>query len=320
MAQSIQFEQFQPGEHPECQAAEALLADALDQALSPADQAWFEAHLAVCEHCSALFADAQRGAAWLEMLKAPRPEPSGNLLHKILAATTNQAPAEWPLVEDLPCAYPVPAYPIPVEPIPLRILPEQPQKAPLLPFRPRPQIVPASLPRFAHSAFEPRLAMTAAMAFFSIALTLNLTGIRLDQMRVADLKPSALKRSFYEVKGDAARRYDSLRMVHVLESRVEDLKAAGVGLNVSPGDGGEEQLSPAAPSPDADPHTGNQQDRQPDGKEPHKPQTQTSGQPQASTHRNSGEPRRSERAAWFESVGSLKPAGAPSPEQKRGRA
>ena len=43
----------------------------------------------------------------------------------------------------------------------------------------------ASLRRFA----EPRLLMTAAMAFFSIALTLNLTGIRLSAVRLADLRP-----------------------------------------------------------------------------------------------------------------------------------
>ena len=42
-----------------------------------------------------------------------------------------------------------------------------------------------------------------------------------------------LKRSFYEAKGDAARRYDSLRVVHEMESRVDDLKAAGMELDVS---------------------------------------------------------------------------------------
>ena len=31
--------------------------------------------------------------------------------------------------------------------------------------------------------------MTAAMAFFSIALTLNLTGIKLTEIRAADLRP-----------------------------------------------------------------------------------------------------------------------------------
>jgi hypothetical protein len=38
---------------------------------------------------------------------------------------------------------------------------------------------------------EPRLMMTAAMAFFSIALTLNLTGIKLTELRAADFQPFA---------------------------------------------------------------------------------------------------------------------------------
>ena len=36
--------------------------------------------------------------------------------------------------------------------------------------------------------------MTAAMAFFSIALTLNLTGIKLTEVRAADLTPFAAAR------------------------------------------------------------------------------------------------------------------------------
>ena len=38
------------------------------------------------------------------------------------------------------------------------------------------------------SHFQPRMAMTAAMAFFSLALTMNLTGIHL-----SDLKPGAIR-------------------------------------------------------------------------------------------------------------------------------
>ena len=36
--------------------------------------------------------------------------------------------------------------------------------------------------------------MTAAMAFFSIALTLNLTGIKLTEIRASDLTPFAAAR------------------------------------------------------------------------------------------------------------------------------
>jgi hypothetical protein len=67
---------------------------------------------------------------------------------------------------------------------------------------------------------QPRLAMTAAMAFFSIALTMNLTGVRLSQLRASDLKPSSILRSCYEAKAKVVRYSDNLRVVYELESRV----------------------------------------------------------------------------------------------------
>ena len=68
--------------------------------------------------------------------------------------------------------------------------------------------------------------MTAAMAFFSIALTLNLTGVHISQLRASDLRPSNLKRSFYEANAHVVRYYDNLRVVYELESRVHDLQHA----------------------------------------------------------------------------------------------
>lgn len=236
MAETIQFDEFRTGNLPECQACEAMWTDALDEVLSPADQAWFDAHIGACEPCSAMLADARLGAAWLEMLKLPRPEPSAHLLERILSQTSaniGDQLEDYPAPRRLPLDADVLGSPLPVE------VPLQPYRAPVVPFRPRPSMSLAWLPSFTRAAFEPRLAMTAAMAFFSITLTLNLTGVRLDRIHVADLNPSALKRSFYEVKGDAARRYDSLRVVHEMESRVDDLKAAGMQLDVS-GSAGQE--------------------------------------------------------------------------------
>ena len=66
--------------------------------------------------------------------------------------------------------------------------------------------------------------MTAAMAFFAVAVTLNLTGVHLTQMRASDLRPSSLKRSFYQANAHAVRYYDNLRVVYELESRVHDLQ------------------------------------------------------------------------------------------------
>ena len=71
---------------------------------------------------------------------------------------------------------------------------------------------------------QPRLAMTAAMAFFSITLTLNLTGVHLSDLRAADLTPSNLKHSFYHANASVVRYYTNLRVVYELESRVNEIK------------------------------------------------------------------------------------------------
>ena len=80
---------------------------------------------------------------------------------------------------------------------------------------------------------EPRLLMTAAMAFFSIALTLNLTGVRLSSLRLANLRPAAV-RSLMERRLTMAstpiiRYYDHLRFVYEVESRMRELRRTTEG-------------------------------------------------------------------------------------------
>jgi hypothetical protein len=80
---------------------------------------------------------------------------------------------------------------------------------------------------------EPRLLMTAAMAFFSIALTLNMTGVKLTDLRISNLRPSAV-RSFMERRLTMAstpiiRYYDHLRLVYEVESRMRELRGTGEG-------------------------------------------------------------------------------------------
>ena len=66
--------------------------------------------------------------------------------------------------------------------------------------------------------------MTAAMAFFSIALTMNIAGVRLSSLRAADLKPSSVRKSFWAANGRVVRYYDNLRVVYELESRVHEMQ------------------------------------------------------------------------------------------------
>ena len=75
---------------------------------------------------------------------------------------------------------------------------------------------------------ESRILMTLAMAFFSIALTLNLTGVRLNQLKLSDLSPSALAASvshqYYTTSAHLTRYYLNLRIVYELESRVNEMR------------------------------------------------------------------------------------------------
>jgi hypothetical protein len=206
---------------PACGLWETLLADALDGLLKPNDEATFTAHMAVCPACTALFDDARRGREWLEFL-SPEPEVPAGLLDKILAQTGPGQVEGYGLV-------------------PAGVLPMQPG---FVPAWKRPgllTLVAAQARRFA----EPRLLMTAAMAFFTIALTLNLTGVRLNSLRLADLRPTAV-RSFMERRLTMAstpiiRYYDHLRFVYEVESTMRQLRRTTEGTAQPQGGEGNQQ-------------------------------------------------------------------------------
>jgi len=192
---------------PACGQWETLLPDALDGLLKPADQAVFSEHMAVCTACAALFEESRRGREWLEFL-SPEPEIPAGLVDRILAHTGPGHPTS------LPAAGPMPT---PAGGVPVELL--------ATPKWQRPGFI-GFVRRFA----EPRLVMTGAMAFFSIALTLNLLGLRITSVRLSDLRPTAL-RSFMERQLTTAsvpiiRYYDHLRFVYEVQSRMRQLRSA----------------------------------------------------------------------------------------------
>ena len=191
---------------PACGQWETLLADALDGQLRPDDEATFTAHMAGCTACTALFDEARRGQEWLDFLSAEPEVPEG-LLDKILAHTGPGQTAGTSLVTDgVPAAI--------TAGIPLRRS---------TPAWQRPGFM-ASIRRFA----EPRLMMTVAMAFFSIALTLNMTGVRISKLRLSDLKPTSIRmymqRQITVAYTPLVRYYDHLRLVYEVQSRVRELR------------------------------------------------------------------------------------------------
>ena len=157
-----------------CGEWETLLSDALDGLLKAEDEAKFTAHMAACSACAALYQEARKGREWLKFL-SPEPEVPAGLLEKILAKT---GPGQATDSAMLPL--PAGAGTVPV-------------------FVPPVWQQPGFMARV-RSAMQPRLLMTAAMAFFSIALTLNMTGVRLDVSNACAGRSAA--------EGDARRTWN----------------------------------------------------------------------------------------------------------------
>jgi hypothetical protein len=192
-----------------------MLADGLDGTLSAVDQAEFDRHAAGCELCGQMVADAQRGAAWLQMLRDPAPEPPADLLERILAQTIgSQLPAGAGTVVAGA-----------MHPAGIASMPYPAAAGTVLPF-PRRAYSAVRRSGFGQIVLQPRLAMTAAMAFFSIALTMNITGIHTTSLRASDLAPSSLRRDFFSANARVVQYYQGLRVVYELESRVRDLQNA----------------------------------------------------------------------------------------------
>jgi anti-sigma factor RsiW len=217
MNQFDEFERFDERQGA-CAVCEAMLPEAVDGLLNDAEQRAFDKHVAGCVECARELAEARRGAAWLSMLKSQAPEAPANLLAKILAETTGSTQTQAaPIFRAAPVAEaPVPTW----------------QPAAIKPTRTAShwaafakQLSDMFSIENARATFQPRMAMTAAMAFFSIALTLNLTGVRLRDLRASNFTPSALKRSVADVDASATRMFQNNRAVYQVESRLNELRS-----------------------------------------------------------------------------------------------
>ncbi|HZZ38817.1 MAG TPA: zf-HC2 domain-containing protein [Acidobacteriaceae bacterium] len=229
-----------------CEAWESMLTDALDGTLDARDAEAFDAHSKSCAAgCGDLLEQAKRGTEWLRFLHQTPEAPEG-LLEKILVGTTGLPDAQQPLMASGAVALPRQAW----LDVPIGLLQR-------------------------HLA-ESRILMTLAMAFFSLALTLNLTGVHLNQLKLSDLKPSALaatvSHQYYTTSAHLTRYYSNLRIVYELESRVNEMRR--------------DNSAPAA-RPASQP-------------QPQKTQPQSSGKPGGSARRSGSVPEPEQRQRHYE--------------------
>ncbi len=108
---------------------------------------------------------------------------------------------------------------------------------------------------------QPRFAMSFGMAFFSLSISLSLAGVKVSDVRRVDMRPSAIKRAYYETTGRVVKYYENIRFVYEIESRVREFKRV---------------TAPPEPSPK----------EQNNKKEKEKKDNNTSGQPEPRQERN----------------------------------
>jgi hypothetical protein len=182
-----------PSSSLKCEEWEALLTDALDGLLPASEATAFGAHSETCANCGDLLAHAKQGQEWLGYLHT-EPEIPAGLIGKILEQTVGAGSVPLPVIAGAGAGVGAVAMATP----------------------------------WRRNFHETRLLMTVAMAFFSIALTLNLVGVKWGNLRLADLKPSqigsTLSRGFYGARSQVVRYYDNMRFFYQLQSRMRELR------------------------------------------------------------------------------------------------
>src|SRR6201993_1671829 len=168
----------------QCNEFDQLLTDALDGVLSGAALARFQAHARGCKACGPLLAEAEAGRTWLKGLTEV--EPPASLVSNILASTTG------------------------VDTQRLRTMTRVPQ-----PRISRWEHVQASFlePMWA-IVRQPRFAMSFGMAFFALSVGLTVAGVKPDDLKQVSLRPSAIRRTYYNAQARVVRYVDNVRAVY----------------------------------------------------------------------------------------------------------
>lgn len=184
----------------QCNEFEALLSDALDQKLTADKQESFRAHAKTCAVCGPLLQEAEAGQRWLKSLADVAPPQ--HLVQNILVATSGLQTNRFNAVRPVRSSW--------LE-------------------RLRDAVAPVvSLVR------QPRFAMSFGMAFFTLSVSLGMAGIKMTDLRSLDLRPSTIKRTYYETSGRVVKYYENIRFVYEIESRMRELKQMTAPVEAAP--------------------------------------------------------------------------------------
>ena len=195
----------------QCSEFEQLLFDAIEGTLGAGKLAGFRAHASGCGNCGPLLGDVEAGQQLLRSLAEV--DPPRNLVHNILARTTG-------LEERF------------VQPA-LGAKPSVWRQA----FG---WIKPVLAGTWA-TVRQPRFGMSMAMAFFSVSLVMSVAGIKVNDLAKLDLRPGAVKRSYYATQARVVKYYSNMRVVYEFESRLREIKRATEPAEGSPTDREREQ-------------------------------------------------------------------------------
>src|SRR5438105_4060149 len=179
-----------------CSEFDALLSQAIDGTLAGDRLSEFENHARVCKLCGPLLHEAEAGRSWLKSLTEV--EPPDQLVSNILLRTSGMLSSRHVTGEHVPTSW----------------LGRIRNWAGVLAS---PVVVMARQPRFA---------MSFGMAFFTLSVTLSLAGVKLSDLRHMDLRPSSIRRTYYETTGRVVKYYENIRFVYEIESRVRQFKEA----------------------------------------------------------------------------------------------
>lgn len=175
----------------QCSEFDALLSQAIDGTLSGERLLAFEAHGSECKLCGPLLEEAEAGRSWLKALKEV--EPPLALVNNILMATTGLVPARDRAARETWLGRVKELAGLIVSPI-------------------------------VAVARQPRFAMSFGMAFFTLSVSLSLAGVKVSDISHVDLRPSAIRRTYYETSGRVVKYYENIRFVYEIESRVQQFK------------------------------------------------------------------------------------------------